>query len=60
MTLDELIDLTGQGPAIVMMSREDMLNILTRLKISELQVAAYRKQELYQAGRQQRQKDIAK
>lgn len=36
MTLDELIDLTGQGPAIVMMSREEMLNILVRLKISEL------------------------
>lgn len=60
MTLDELIDLTGQGPAIVMMSREEMLNILTRLKISELQVAAYRKQELYQAARQQRQKDTTK
>lgn len=58
MTLDELIAIHEQGPAIVYVASADLISVLKRLQVAEIQVDAYRKQEAYAAARINRQKAV--
>jgi hypothetical protein len=57
MTLDELIAMTEAGPAVVMMGKDDALELMQRLRLAELQVEAARKQAAYQSTRAAREKE---
>lgn len=58
MTLDELIAIHEQGPAVVYIASAELIGMLKRLKVAEMQVEAYRKQEAYAAARINRQKAV--
>jgi hypothetical protein len=58
MNIDDLIALHSAGPAIVMMSRDDAVAILTKLKNAEFQLDAARKQTAYMVARQHRQQGL--
>ena len=58
MTLDELIAIHEQGPAVVYIASAELISVLKRLQVAEMQVEAYRKQEAYAAARINRQKAV--
>lgn len=58
MTLDELIAIHEQGPAVVYIASAELIGLLKRMQVAEMQVDAYRKQEAYAAARINRQKAV--
>lgn len=58
MTLDELIAIHEQGPAVVYIASAELIGLLKRMQVAEIQVDAYRKQEAYAAARINRQKAV--
>lgn len=58
MSLDELIAIHEQGPAVVYIASAELIGLLKRMQVAEMQVDAYRKQEAYAAARINRQKAV--
>lgn len=52
LTLDELIAIHEQGPAVVYIASAELISVLKRLQVAEMQVDAYRKQEAYAAAKE--------